>query len=111
MHTAIEAVKAAQKGLRYTSVVVTEGALMTRFDGSTALTLDFGHGSTRFNTVSEVTTTGAVAGRGPGGLRLAPRLGRFGTRSGQEKYKILDHRRRQAQIKARHLLELMEEAR
>lgn len=92
---------------------------MTRFDGSTALTLDFGHGSTRFNTVSEVTTTGAVAGRGRGGLHLAPRLARLGARSGQapgslrgpNKYKVLEHRRRQAQIKARHLLELMEEAR
>jgi hypothetical protein len=79
---------------------------MTRFDGSTALKLDFGG----------VTTTSAVGGRGRGGLRLAPRLARFSARSGQalrgpDKYKILEHRRRQAQIKARHLLELMEEAR
>jgi hypothetical protein len=81
---------------------------MTRFDGSTALTLDFGG----------MTTTEAVAGRGRGGLRLAPRLARLGARSAQavglsgpDKYRVLEHRRRQAQIKARHLLELMEEAR
>ena len=83
---------------------------MTRFEGSTALKLDFGHGSghgsTRFNTASTVTTTGAVAGRR--GLRLAAPGGIL---RGPDKYKVLEHRRRQAQIKARHLLELMEEAR
>lgn len=75
---------------------------MTRFDGSTALKLDFGG----------MTTTGAVAttagGRGRGGLRLANPGG--GLR-GPDKYRILEHRRRQAQIRARHLLQLMEEAR
>lgn len=70
---------------------------MTRFDGSTALKLDFG-----------VTTTDGVPGGRPAGLRLAVPSG--GVR-GPDKYKILDHRRRQAQIKARHLLDLMEEAR
>jgi hypothetical protein len=82
---------------------------MTRFDGSTALTLDFGG----------ITTTATAVGRGRGGLRLAPRLAPVGARSGQavgslrgpDKYTVLEHRRRQAQIKARHLLELMEEAR
>ena len=71
---------------------------MTQFDGSTALTLDFGG----------VTTTAAGTGRGRGGLRMAVPGG--GLR-GPDKYRILDHRRRQAQIRARHLLELMEEAR
>lgn len=70
---------------------------MTRFDGSAALTLDFGGMAT--------STTGAV---GRNGLRLALATG--GLR-GPDKYKVLEHRRRQAQIKARHLLELMEEAR
>jgi hypothetical protein len=73
---------------------------MARFEGSAALKLDFGG-----------TTTTAV---GRGSLRLAPRL-----RSGQalsdvrgpDKYKVLEHRRRQAQIKARRLLSLMEEGR
>jgi hypothetical protein len=70
---------------------------MTRFDGSAALTLDFGGMTT--------STTGAL---GRKGLRLAVATG--GLR-GPDKYKVLEHRRRQAQIKARHLLELMEEAR
>lgn len=70
---------------------------MTRFDGSTALKLDFGG----------MTTTG-TGGRGRAGLRLAPAGGAL---RGPDKYKILEHRRRQAQIKARHLLNLMEEAR
>ncbi|HJR57751.1 MAG TPA: hypothetical protein VJ813_00055 [Vicinamibacterales bacterium] len=69
---------------------------MTRFDGSAALRLDFGG----------ITTTSTPGGRGA--LRLAVPPG--GLR-GPDKYKVLDHRRRQAQIKARHLLELMEEAR
>ena len=70
-----------------------------RFDGSTALKFDFGG----------ITTTGSVAsGRGRAGLRLATPAG---TLRGPDKYRILDHRRRQAQIRARHLLDLMEEAR
>lgn len=70
---------------------------MTRFDGSAALKLDFGG----------VTTSTLMSG-GRGGLRLAVPTG--GLR-GPDKYRVLEHRRRQAQIKARHLLELMEEAR
>lgn len=70
---------------------------MRRLDGSAALTLDFGGMTT--------STAGAV---GRSGLRLAVTTG--GLR-GPDKYKVLEHRRRQAQIKARHLLELMEEAR
>ena len=65
------------------------------FDGSAALKLDFGG----------MTTTSAPRG-GRAGLRLAPNAGL----RGPDKYKVLEHRRRQAQIKARHLLELMEEA-
>jgi hypothetical protein len=70
---------------------------MTRFDGSAALTLDFG----------TMTTSTTGAGRRTG-LRLAVPTG--GLR-GPDKYKVLEQRRRQAQIKARHLLNLMEEAR
>jgi hypothetical protein len=62
---------------------------MARFDGSAALTLDFGG----------MTTTGARPG-----LRLAPR--RPGAQ-GPDKYKVLEHQRRQAQIKARRLLDLL----
>ena len=79
---------------------------MTRFDGSTALKLDFG------GMTAGMTTTGtmpiAPGGRGRAGLRLASPGGAL---RGPDKYKILEHRRRQAQIRARHLLELMEEAR
>ena len=70
---------------------------MTRFDGSAALKLDFGG----------VTTSTLTSGR-RGGLRLAVPTGSL---RGPDTYKVLEHRRRQAQIKARHLLELMEEAR
>ena len=73
---------------------------MTQFDGAAALKLDFGM----------VTTTGS-AGTTPRGsrgrLRLAPQPA---TLTGPDKYQVLAHRRRQAQIRARHLLELMEEA-
>lgn len=64
---------------------------MARFDGSLARKLDFG----------ETTTTW----RGRAGLRLALRSGVL---RGPDKYKVLDHRRRRAQIRARHLLDLME---
>jgi len=65
------------------------------FDGSAALKLDFGG----------MTTTSTPCG-GRVGLRLAVRSGVL---RGPDKYKVLEHRRRQAQIKARHLLQLMEE--
>ena len=71
---------------------------MTRFDGSTALKLDFGG----------MTTTSAAGSGRRGGLRLAAPGGAL---RGPDKYKVLEHRRRQAQMKARHLLDLMEEAR
>jgi hypothetical protein len=71
---------------------------MAQFDGSAALKLDFG---------GMTTTTPAMRGS-RGSLRLAAAPA---TLSGPDKYKILEHRRRQAQIRARHLLELMEEAR
>ena len=67
-----------------------------RFEGAAALKLDFGG----------VTTT-TPAGVGRAGLRLAAASN--GLR-GPEKYKVLERRRRQAQIRARRLLEIMEEA-
>jgi hypothetical protein len=69
--------------------------MMTGFEGSLALKLDFGELPTR------VTGTG-----GRGGLRLAPRSERL---SGPDKYKVLEARRRQAQIRARRLLALMDD--
>ena len=74
---------------------------MASFDGAAALKLDFG----------ATTTTGSAATAARGGrgsLRLAPQPA---TLTGPDKYKVLEHRRRQAQIRARHLLDLMEEAR
>ncbi|MGH9374189.1 MAG: hypothetical protein ACRD15_21960 [Vicinamibacterales bacterium] len=69
---------------------------MRGFEGSLALKLDFGELATR------VTGTG---GRGRAGLRLASPADRL---IGPDKYRALDRRRRQAQIHARHLLDLME---
>ena len=69
---------------------------MTGFEGSLAVKLDFGEVPTR------VTSTGP---RGRAALRLAPGPGGL---SGPDKYRVLDSRRRQAQIRARHLLELMD---
>jgi hypothetical protein len=63
---------------------------MPRFDGSLALKLDFG----------ELTTTTFPSRTG---LRLADTPSRL---TGPDKYHVLEHRRRQAQIKARRLLEL-----
>lgn len=68
---------------------------MARFDGSLARKLDFG----------EMPSAPAVpGGRGTGGLRLAPKTRRL---TGPDKYAALEHRRHQAQIKARRLLDLL----
>ncbi len=66
---------------------------MSRFEGSVARTLDFG----------ETTTTGTGRAR----LRLAPPVGIL---RGPDKYKVLDRKRRQAQIAARRVLDLIDVA-
>lgn len=72
---------------------------MARFDGSLARQFDFG---------ATTTTSGASTGQlGRIGLRLALPSGVL---RGPDKYQLLEHRRRQAQIKARRLLHLMESA-
>jgi hypothetical protein len=69
---------------------------MSRFDGSLARTLDFG----------ETTTTAEpVCAGGRAGLRLALPGGIL---RGADKYKVLERRRRQAQIKARRVLDLFD---
>ncbi len=69
---------------------------MARLDGSLARTLDFG----------ETTTTAAPAySGGRAGLRLADPGGIL---RGPGKYKVLENRRRQAQINARRTLDLIE---
>jgi hypothetical protein len=65
---------------------------MSRFDGSLARKLDFG----------ETTTTARQPARTSPPLAL-----RSGALRGPDKYKVLEHRRRQAQIKARRLLDLV----
>ncbi|HEU4892516.1 MAG TPA: hypothetical protein VFT47_13255 [Vicinamibacterales bacterium] len=71
---------------------------MSGFEGSLALKLDFGDSPAR------VTSTG---GRGRAGLRLA--AGADQQLTGPDKYRVLDTRRRRAQIRARRLLNLMDE--
>jgi hypothetical protein len=64
---------------------------MLPVDGTLARKLDFG----------ELTTLPSARAV-EAALYLAPRLARL---AGPDKYKVLEHRRRQAQIKARRLLE------
>ena len=71
---------------------------MARFDGTAVLKLDFGGMTPR------LAGGGVRVGQG---LRLTPSSRRL---RGPDKYKVLEHRRRQAQIKARRLLDLLEEA-
>lgn len=68
---------------------------MTRFDGSLARQFDFG----------PTTTSAPSIVTGRGSLRLALPSGIL---RGPDKYKVLEERRRQAQIKARRLLDLLE---
>jgi hypothetical protein len=82
------------------STARTEEQTMKRLDGGAALELDFSGGM--------ASDTGQLPGHGGRGrLRLA--LSSRNLR-GPGKYKVLEHRLRQAQIRARHLLNLMEEA-
>jgi hypothetical protein len=69
---------------------------MPGFDGSLARKLDFGE-------LAITTSTASAAART--GLRLAPGGALL---RGPDKYKVLEHRRRQAQIKARRLLDLLD---
>jgi hypothetical protein len=72
---------------------------MERFDGSLARTLDFG----------ETTVQQRIVGRP--GAAAAPSsrpTRRLGLLRGPDKYQVLEHRRRTAQIKARHALDLIE---
>jgi hypothetical protein len=70
---------------------------MTSFDGSLARQLDFG----------EMTTTSVTSGAGS---RAALRLARpSGALRGPDKYRVFESRRRQAQIKARRLLDIVDE--
>jgi hypothetical protein len=69
---------------------------MARIDGSLARTLDFGD-----STGPAPTTATVQAGGGRAGLRLALP---GGVLRGPDKYKVLERRRRHAQIAARRVL-------
>jgi len=69
---------------------------MSRFDSSLARTLDFG----------ELTSHRPI--RGLTSLRTGHSRRRLGLLRGPDKYKVLDQRRRAAQIKARHALDLID---
>ena len=71
---------------------------MTGFDGSLARKLDFGE---------QAAVTTSTESRGRAGLRLAPSVGRL---TGPDKYRVLDIRRRRAQIAARRVLDLFDAA-
>ncbi len=81
---------------------------MSRFDGSLARTLDFGEA-----------TAASSAMDARGRMRTRPRMssvrgaavvlpGSLGLLRGTDKYKVLDRRRRAAQIQARHAMDLIE---
>ena len=65
-----------------------------RFDGSLARQFDFGDLDIPLRAAAMAATKPLRLAARPAGLR------------GPDKYKVLDHRRRQAQIKARRLLDL-----
>ena len=67
---------------------------MPRFDGSLARQFDFGDITTSTFPPARPLKASLKLGAPPEGVR------------GPDKYKVLEHRRRQAQIKARRLLEL-----
>jgi hypothetical protein len=84
---------------------------MSRFDGSLARTLDFGDTTTTAGPGVRLLRVGleteAPAGAAPVGLRLALP---GGVPPGSDKYKVLERRRRQAQIAARRVLDLIDVA-
>ena len=71
---------------------------MPRFDGSLARALDFGD-----TTTTATPIIGALTGR-----RATLRLASVGRLHGPDKYRILERRRRDAQIRARRLLDLLD---
>jgi len=71
-------------------------------DGSLARTLDFGETTTVLRTVRALASLRTASGT-PGTTRR-----RLGLLRGPDKFKVLDQRRRAAQIKARHALDLID---
>ena len=81
---------------------------MSRFDGSLARTLDFGEATTApasMDSRGRMRRLGSMA-RGNGAPVFSP--GPLGVLRGADKYKVLDRRRRAAQIQARHAMDLID---
>jgi hypothetical protein len=77
-------------------------SLASTFDGSLARTLDFGETTTRHPPVRGLASRRTAPGvRGPSRRRL-------GLLRGPDKYTVLDQRRRAAQIRARHAMDLID---
>jgi hypothetical protein len=77
-------------------------SLARTFDGSLARALDFGETTTSPRPVQGL----ASLRTGPAALGASRR--RLGLLRGPDKFKVLDQRRRAAQIKARHALDLID---
>ena len=75
---------------------------MSRFDRSLARTLDFGELTTSHRPIRGLTSL-----RTPSGQQGRARR-RLELLRGPDKYKVLDRRRRAAQIRARHALDLID---
>lgn len=75
---------------------------MSRFDGSLARALDFGDTTKNQRPVQGLASLRTASGT-TGGIRR-----RLGLLRGPDKFKVLDQRRRAAQIKARHALDLID---
>jgi hypothetical protein len=81
---------------------------MSRFDGSLARTLDFGEAATApvaMDSGGRIRSLASVA-RGDRGPLLSS--GPLELLRGVDKYKVLDRRRRAAQIQARHAMDLID---
>ena len=75
---------------------------MSRIDGSLASTLDFGEIATSHRPIRGLTSV-RTAPEHQGSARR-----RLGLLRGPDKYKVLDQRRRAAQIRARHAMDLID---
>jgi hypothetical protein len=75
---------------------------MSRFDGSLASTLDFGEITTSHRPIRGLTSLRTAAEHQGRSRR------RLGLMRGPDKYKVLDQRRRAAQIRARHAMDLID---
>jgi hypothetical protein len=81
---------------------------MSRFDGSLARTLDFGEAAPPAAPASSGRRIRGLASIRPGSQARVHPARRLGLLRGPDKYAVLDQRRRAAQIKARHAMDLID---